>query len=106
LRQPHLADKPFAAARAGCYGHPTKENLARDLQQAAAAGRHLTMFFAATDPGYFLLRCQAGRTARRLQQMGDLTLALIPDADHTFSVEEGRRCVIASIAAHLRSRYC
>jgi pimeloyl-ACP methyl ester carboxylesterase len=106
LRQPHLADKPFAAARAGCYGHPTKENLARDLQQAAAAGRHLTMIFAATDPGYFLLRCQAGRTAKRLQQTGDLTLSLIPDADHTFSVEEGRRCVIASIAAHLRSRYC
>jgi pimeloyl-ACP methyl ester carboxylesterase len=106
LRQPHQAGKPFAAAPAGCYGHPAKENLTQDLQRAAAAGRHLTMFFAATDPGYFLLRCQAGRTARRLQQAGDLTLSLIPDADHTFSVEEGRRRVIASIAAHLRSRYC
>lgn len=99
------AGKPHHACSEGGYGHPAKEDLSGDLQRADAAGRHLAMFFSSADPGYFLLRCQARRTLKKLRERGSISLCLIEDADHTFSVEEGRRQLITHIGAHLEARF-
>jgi hypothetical protein len=63
------------------------------------------MFFSSTDPGYFLLKCQAARTVNRLRKTGDLDLFLLDDTDHTFSVDRARQQLISTLRDYLIARY-
>lgn len=85
--------------------HPLTNDLTGDLRRIAASGRHLSMYFSTTDPGYSILTSQAGRQTRRMIRNGQLKTTFIENADHTFSRQVARRKLIQAMSAHLRQRY-
>jgi|CXWL01.1.fsa_nt_gi alpha-beta hydrolase superfamily lysophospholipase len=60
-------------------------DLAAELMATVNQGTSLRFVFAATSPGHALLRRQGGRIVKRLLDRGDLSIDLVPDADHTFT---------------------
>jgi hypothetical protein len=84
--------------------HPLRENLAADLEHIVKAGRHLSCFFARSDPGYTLLQLMARRKVKELQRAGNLDLYFL-DGDHTFSRRVERRLLVESIVEHISRRY-
>ena len=86
-------------------GHPRRENVPADLASIAVAGRHLAMYFSKSDPGYRLLMNRAAREVRTQQRNGNLQVAFIDEADHTFSRRVTRAALIESIANDLVRRY-
>lgn len=89
----------------GFPGHPVKQDLGGDLHRIIGHGRHLSMFFSDTDPGYMILKHYAGREAAKLEKRGEIEFRFFANSDHTFSREEPRRRLIASIKEHLQERY-
>ena len=89
----------------GVLGHPQNRNLAGDLHRIANRGRHLSLYFAANDPGHQILHSEARTTALKLQASGQMELHVLPHADHTFSREFARRVLIDMITNRLLSRY-
>lgn len=87
------------------FGHPASDDLRSDLHRIAAAGHHLSMFFATSDPGHFILKMRAGRKAKQLQRDGKLDIAFIDNADHTFSAQHARDALLAAVEQHLSRRY-
>ena len=89
------------------FGKRTRRNadLARDLEQIAAAGRRLTFIFSRLDSGYDLLMLGAGPAVKRLEKEGRVTLWRIDDANHTFDARPARETVIARLTEHLAERY-
>ncbi len=85
--------------------HPTCDDLAADLKNAAAANRQVSMFFSTTDPGYSILTCKAGAQARRMVRRQQLSFTFLDDADHTFSRHSARNRLIESLCRHLTKRY-
>ncbi|MEI8379623.1 MAG: alpha/beta hydrolase [Planctomycetota bacterium] len=85
--------------------HPTCDDLAADLKNAAAANRQVSMFFSTTDPGYSILTCKAGAQARRMVRRQQLSFTFLDDADHTFSRHSARNRLIESLCRHLIKRY-
>lgn len=85
--------------------HPTCDDLAADLKNAAAANRQVSMFFSTTDPGYSILTCKAGAQARRMVRRQQLSVTFLDDADHTFSRHSARSRLIESLCRHLTTRY-
>ena len=104
---PATADATSSTRRIGesHVWHPATEDLTADLRQVVALKRHLSMFFATTDPGYSILTHQAGRQARRMARSGGLNLTFIDNADHTFSRSAARQKLIAALSEHLCRRY-
>ena len=82
-------------------GHPLEDDLPADLRSIQAAGRTLTMIFAASDPGHSILLHKAKRQAEQMRKAGRLKVAFIKDADHTFSRRGARRVLIEMLVQHL-----
>ncbi|HSV69331.1 MAG TPA: alpha/beta fold hydrolase [Methylibium sp.] len=87
----------FAAETARRLGLPLRDDLARDIEKASGAGRLLHFVFSAGDPGLELLQLQGGRTVRRLEAGGRLTIALIDGADHTFTRRARRDMLVSQL---------
>jgi alpha/beta superfamily hydrolase len=81
-----------AAARA--FGRPLPDDLRTELKRAASAGIGLQFVFSDGDPGFELLRQQGGGSVRRLQARDELTVSVIPAADHTFTDLKARAALI------------
>jgi len=69
---------------------PLKEDLARELRQAAGAAVPLRFVFAADAPGFTLLRQQSGSALSSLLRAGQVSIEFVADADHTFTRAEAR----------------
>jgi hypothetical protein len=85
--------KPVRTAARAC-GRPFPDDLASELKQAAAAGIGLQFVFSDGDPGFELLRQQGGGSVRRMQARDELTVSVIPAADHTFTDLKARAALI------------
>jgi alpha-beta hydrolase superfamily lysophospholipase len=89
--------KPMLAA-ARLLRIPLREDLQSELLRVAHAGIHLQFVFAAMDPGLELLRDKGGSTVERLRERGQLDIALIENADHTFTDLAARKQLAALLA--------
>jgi len=76
--------------------------LSKDLKRLFAMRRRLSLYVSEGDPGRDILLAGAKLTATRALRDGRIRLAMIPDADHTFSQWKPRREVIGRLVAHLR----
>ena len=74
-----------------------EEDLAGKLSATADQGTSLRFVFAATSPGHALLRRQGGRIVKQLLDRGDLSIDLIPDADHTFTHLAARARLLSAL---------
>jgi alpha/beta superfamily hydrolase len=81
-----------AAARA--FGRPLPDDLRTELKRVADAGIGLQFVFSDGDPGVELLRQQGGGSVRRMQARDELTVSVIPEADHTFTDLKARAVLI------------
>jgi len=89
--------KPMLAA-ARLLRIPLREDLRSELLRVAHGGIHLQFVFAAMDPGLELLRDKGGSTVERLRQRGQLDMALVENADHTFTDLAARKQLAALLA--------
>jgi alpha/beta superfamily hydrolase len=85
--------KPLRAAARAC-GRPFPDDLASELKQAAAAGIGLQFVFSDGDPGFEMLRQGGGGSVRRMRARDELTVSVIPAADHTFTDLKARATLI------------
>jgi len=74
-----------------------EQDLAEALLATVERGIRLSFVFAATSPGYDLLRRQGGRVVNRLRHRGGLSIDLVEDADHTFTHYEARKRLIPAL---------
>lgn len=81
-----------AAVRA--FGLPLPDDLRTELKHVAGAGIGLQFVFSDGDPGFELLRQQGGGSVRRMQARDELTVSVIPEADHTFTDLKARAVLI------------
>ena len=86
-------------------GFEKPARLCQDLINYKAARRHLSFFFATSDPGYEILMSESPRTAKQHIKQGDIEVFFIQDADHTFSKKRKRDELVAQLIGHLTSRY-
>jgi len=61
------------------------DDLVIELRRIQRRGTRMHFVFARSDPGYSLLRDDAGSEIGRLTALGALTISFIEDADHTFT---------------------
>jgi hypothetical protein len=66
-------------------GVTLRDDLVAELRAVAKQGTRLHFVFSRTDPGYALLRAEAGREVLRLSRLGALSTHYIDGADHTFT---------------------
>jgi predicted ATP-grasp superfamily ATP-dependent carboligase/dienelactone hydrolase len=90
-----------AAARA--LGRPLPDDLRTELEHAAAGGIGLQFVFSDGDPGFELLRQGAGGSVRRLQARDELTVNVIPGADHTFTDLKARALLVDVLTRKLQA---
>lgn len=90
-----LSDKFRDLAR--LLGIRFEEDLAAKLLAAVSLGTGLRFVFSATSPGYALLQRQGGRVVRRMCDSGELSIDLIPDADHTFTQLAARARLVSAL---------
>jgi alpha-beta hydrolase superfamily lysophospholipase len=64
---------------------PLKNDLGHELRRASDAGIALRFVFAADAPGHTLLVQESDGALPAALERGDLSLTVVPDADHTFS---------------------
>ncbi len=86
-------------------GFEKPARLCLDLVEYKTARRHLSFFFASSDPGYDILMSESPRTAKQHINRGDIDLSFIDGADHTFSEKSKRDELIDNLRAHLQRRY-
>jgi hypothetical protein len=86
---------------ARALGRPLAEDLPTQLRAVTRASIDLQFVFSASDPGLPLLQTQGGATARSLRAQGQLGIALIPDADHTFTDLAARRRLLGVLLEKL-----
>lgn len=87
------------------HSHPVRDDLPADLDQIVQHDRHVSMFFAETDPGYGILMHKAARRAKRLRQSGRLHVGFVSNADHNFSRRSARNDLLAAVVNRLLQRY-
>jgi hypothetical protein len=73
---------------------PLRDDLARELRQAAGAAVPLRFVFAADAPGFTLLRQQSGTALASLLRAGEVSIEFVADADHTFTRAEARERLV------------
>jgi hypothetical protein len=83
------ASLPLRALARGLH-LPLKDDLARELRRAADAGIPLRFVFAANAPGHALLAQQSGGALSNALRRGEVSVAFVADADHTFTAAEAR----------------
>ena len=94
----------------GCAKKESKSmSLSKDLDsnllQIKQNGRHLSFVLSRQDPGYDILMTKAGKTAKKLQKKGNISISFVEKADHTFSKYKPRCDAIQTIVSHIRKRY-
>jgi len=67
------------------------------LQRYAAGNLKLRFIFSSGDPGWGILKSEAGRVAKRLVRSGAIEIVTVEEADHTFSRSVWRASVCESI---------
>jgi pimeloyl-ACP methyl ester carboxylesterase len=82
-------------------GRPIGDDLEAELSSAARRGVRMHFVFASNEPGLALLQFGGGATARRLIASGAVTIADVPDADHTFTRRVARERLVPVIASCL-----
>ncbi len=80
-------------------------NLPADLEQAVLNKVHLSLILADGDPGLDILMTNAGSSAKTMINNDTLSVYLINNADHTFSMKPSRNRAISVIMEHLTRRY-
>ncbi len=96
-----LASPLHAVARA--LGRPYPDDLPTELGQAAEAGVGMQFVFSDGDPGSELLRQGGGASVRRMLARGELTIDVIPAADHTFTDLRPRAALIELLTRKLQA---
>ena len=71
----------------------------------AERGTDTLLLFAAEDAGLELTLLHLGTTARKIQKFKNTRLALIENADHTFTSYAARAEMLTLIAEHLQTRF-
>lgn len=82
-----------------------QSQLAIDLRRLERSEIYITFIFSARDPGRMLLSRDAARTVASLSSGQKLSMYIIDEADHTFSVSEYRKDFIERLTTHLCHRY-
>ncbi len=82
-------------------GLPAKDDLGQELHNIASRGTQINFVFAASDPGQELLRLQGGAAAKRLIARGNIEIAILEDANHTFTGGASRQQLTAVLSAAL-----
>lgn len=85
--------------------HPLQQDLPGDLQRIVELGRHLSCFFASSDPGFDSLMFYARRKVEEMRRAGRMDVHFIPGGDHTFSRRVPRATLLEAITEHLCRRY-
>jgi alpha-beta hydrolase superfamily lysophospholipase len=98
-----LAVRARNAARdlARLAGRHLEDDLASELRAIARQRIHLFFVFSASEPGHPMLFEQGGRIVRTLQRGGNLHIAIVQGADHTFTSHWNRDQLLALLMAHL-----
>jgi predicted ATP-grasp superfamily ATP-dependent carboligase/dienelactone hydrolase len=96
-----LASPLRAVARA--LGRPYPDDLPTELRQAAGAGIGMQFVFSDGDPGSGLLRQGGGRSVPRMLARRELTIDVIPAADHTFTDLRTRAALIEMLTRKLHA---
>ncbi len=89
----------------GAGGAGAGPNLDADLRALAARSVFLNLVFSVDDRGFEPFMLRAKRAVEDLGAKGELTLKMIPDADHTFSPLRARTEVIDYVVGQLDERY-
>ncbi len=79
---------------------PLDKDLHTVLMRIARKGIGMHFIFAQSDPGHMYMSEHAARAQARLIKSGDMTLELIPHANHTFSTHRSRSRLL-SVLQHL-----
>lgn len=82
-----------------------RDNLARDLVGLVERPLDVAIVFSNGDPGHDQLELQAKHVLGRLQKRPNFSLAVVPDADHTFTPLESQRRVREILLDHLKKRF-
>jgi alpha-beta hydrolase superfamily lysophospholipase len=82
-------------------GLKLEDDLAYELKRVARQGIDMFFVFSASDPGHAMLREQGGRTVGSLCRKGALRIAIVAEADHTFTARWKRDELMALLGAHL-----
>ncbi len=69
--------------------------LSADLDSLASRSVAITLVFSSGDPGWSILTKEAGSTASRLVDSGNISVHFIEEADHTFTLSRSRHQLIA-----------
>jgi hypothetical protein len=85
-------------------GRPLEDDPPTEMRRVARAAIDLQFIFSAGDPGLRLLQTQAGATTRSLQNRGQLGIALVERANHTFTDLPTRRKLLQVLVARLDAR--
>ena len=86
---------PHLLALARALRLPIRNDLARELRQAAEHGIRLRFVFAADAPGFELLQQQSGRAMAPLLAARQASIDFVSGADHTFTRREARERLVA-----------
>jgi alpha-beta hydrolase superfamily lysophospholipase len=86
---------------ARALGRPLAEDLPTELRTVLQASIDLQFVFSVGDPGLHLLQTQGGGTTRSLQARGQLGIALVEDANHTFTDLPTRRRLLRVLVEKL-----
>jgi len=71
-------------------GLPWRHDFGWELQRLAAKGVRVDFVFAESDPGYSLLKIEAGSALATLVSEGKIGVYIVPSANHTFTRRAAR----------------
>jgi dienelactone hydrolase len=91
-------------ALARSLGRPMAEDLPTELRAVLKASIDLQFVFSAGDPGWHLLQTQGGATARSLESRGQIGIASIEGANHTFTDLATRRTLLRVLVEKLSAK--
>jgi len=80
-------------------------DLAADFKKILARECKVSLFLATTDPGYDIVKTEAGYVVRQGVKKGNVFLQLFENADHTFSFRPSRRELIKGVVDHLVAKH-
>jgi len=80
-------------------------NLAADLGKIENRGIDVSIVLADSDPGWDILMTNAGSKVKKMISGNALSVYMIEEADHTFSMKRSRCKVISVVTEHLHNRY-
>jgi pimeloyl-ACP methyl ester carboxylesterase len=90
-----------ARAIARSLGVRLHDDLVAELRGVEKRGPRLDFIFSDADPGFGILREQAGALVDRMTRNRRLSMSMLPGTDHTFSTLAARRALLAELEARL-----